>query len=783
MLTYNSYFSSFNFLSVMIKKLQLLSIAFLSVFLLSTNLMRAQEACGTRAPGQAWDDWFNGQVEQYKKKMLQGKSNQVKYIIPVIIHIVHNGEAVGTFPNISVAQATSQIQVLNQDFNAQGLGIAGTPAHFTNTIGNPGIEFCLAITNPQGVVLPEIGIERLDATVKVWQSPTTATLDLKSYYQNTIIPNSIWDPTKYLNIWVSDRPASSKLTGFATYPANTGLVGLFGTEFGTVNNDGIWIWASAFGNTGNVIAPTNKGRTATHEIGHWLGLRHIWGDGNCLPDYCHDTPPSKQAHTGCLTSTPPDLCGANQSPFGEMPMNFMDMSNDDCRYMFTNEQNIRIQTAMSMCTNRNVLGTHGLCTSASTAPSASAVAAFSSGTIQCSNTPFHPFNSSSGNPSPTFAWSSAPAASFSPATTVANPQIKLPNAGQYTITLVATNTLNSSTHSFVVTAISNSCGPNSLCLDSTKMIPKVDSLISYRLNNNPLIIGCQTGFAGYLTGNNCYKDKEYAQYFNSITYSNVPKPQVNSVIVLFDSSGTRAANIGTQITCKVYGGTVGGGPSSVIEMKSDSLGKIVGSKKTYSVGYLGIPNNQISKVVGSNAVVASTIIPFKFDMPKPAPINIISGFFTSIELPVNSPADSIRIVSSTKYNASVDSSAWFLQSNNTWRTFRYNRGAKIRLAMIPEITCSPQVGINEVKTVFNSNVTLVPNPNSGAFSLIFTLPSEENINYSIYNPLGQEILKGELSRVSSNLFDVNLTDQPNGIYFINISNGKEKVVKKMIISH
>jgi len=181
--------------------------------------------------------------------------------------------------------------------------------------------------------------------------------------------------------------------------------------------------------------------------------------------------------------------------------------------------------------------------------------------------------------------------------------------------------------------------------------------------------------------------------------------------------------------------------------------------------------------------VASTIIPFKFDMPKPAPINIISGFFTSIELPVNSPADSIRIVSSTKYNASVDSSAWFLQSNNTWRTFRYNRGAKIRLAMIPEITCSPQVGINEVKTVFNSNVTLVPNPNSGAFSLIFTLPSEENINYSIYNPLGQEILKGELSRVSSNLFDVNLTDQPNGIYFINISNGKEKVVKKMIISH
>src|SRR6185503_12778543 len=100
---------------------------------------------------------------------------------------------------------------------------------------------------------------------------------------------------------------------------------------------------------GSVVAPTNLGRTTTHELGHWLGLRHIWGDGNCLSDYCNDTPPAKAQHVGCVTVTPIDQCGVNQSPFGEMPMNFMDRSNDACMYLFTNDQNVRMQTAMSQC--------------------------------------------------------------------------------------------------------------------------------------------------------------------------------------------------------------------------------------------------------------------------------------------------------------------------------------------------------------------------------------------------------------------------------------------------
>ncbi len=769
-------------MTTMCKKLQLFSLSLLATLLLSNVTIKAQNTCGTGAPGAVWDNWFNGEVEKYKRKMLAGKSNVVGYTIPVIVHIVHFGEAVGTFPNIPATQVASQIAVLNQDFRAAGAGIVNTPSQFTSAIANTGLEFCLAETNPQGVVLPELGIERLDATVNVWQSPTTPTLNLKDYFKTTIIPNRQWDPTKYLNIWVSDRPANYPLKGFATYPSATGLVGLFGNEFGTANDDGIWIWAGAFGTSGNVTAPSDKGRTLTHEIGHWLGLRHIWGDGNCLSDYCDDTPCAKQAHYGCVTTTPVDQCGVNQSPVGEMPMNFMDRTNDLCMYMFTKDQNIRMQTAMSMCANRNLLGTHNICSVTPVPTSSAAIAAFSSGTLACLNTPYQLINTSSGYPYPTFVWSSVPAASFSPNPNVASPSIKFSNPGQYTVAVVATNTVNSSTHSVVITVLATSCPTTAVCLDSIKMLKKVDSLISYRAQNNALIAGCQTGYAGFLTGTNCYKDKEFAQFYPPSSLSNVANPQVNSVIVFFDSLGTKG-KIGTQINCKIYGGTETGGPGIAIGFKNDSLGRILNSPRTLSVSYLGIQNIPISNLNPNGSITSTTIIPFKFDFPKPVVINKSSGFFAGVESPVNSPLDSIKIVSSSKYITTTDSSAWFLQYNNTWRTYRSNRGNKLHLAIIPQISCGPATGIEDIKTEFNSNVTIMPNPNNGVFNLVFTLPHEEEINFNIYNSMGQLISAGKINNVKANVFEVNLSNQPSGIYFVNIANGKEKVMKKIIVNH
>ena len=758
------------------KKIQLLCLALCATFLSFGQTTPSSHDCGTGAPDAKWDYWFNKQVETFVKNQKSAKPQLVNYVIPVIVHVIHFGEAIGTFPNIDSNQVKSQILVMNQDFSGNGAGLANVPSAFSNLVANTGIQFCRATKNPVGTTILEPGIDRISAATNGWQSPATPTLNLISYFNSVIIPATIWDPTKYLNIWVSDKPTSQTVKGFATYPGGTGLTGLFGGNIGSPTNDGIWVWGKAFGTTGAATAPYDKGRTAVHELGHWLGLRHIWGDGNCLSDYCNDTPTSKQAHYGCVTSTPPDLCGVNQSPNGEMPMNFMDMTDDLCKYMFTHDQNIRIQTAMSQCGNRNLLGSHSLCNLSTLAPPASsAIASFNLASNQCLSKAFTPFNTSSGYPNPTYVWSASPAASFSPAATVANPAITVNNPGFYTITLVATNSVSSSSYTMLISATST-CAPFSACLDTLRAIKNIDTLRTYNAPNNTQVLGCQSGFAGFLTGTNCYKDREFAQYFAPSTYTSTSFPQVNSVIVLFDSTGTKASPTGsaTQIVCKIYGGTVGGGPGGVIGSKSDSLGKIAATTKTNQVTYIGNPGYVFSN---------KRVIPFKFDFPSPVIINANSGFFAGVTAPVTSPADSIKIISNTKYNNAVDSSAWFLQFSNNWRTYRYNRNMKIQLAIIPQITCSPIVGIKENQSIFASNVNVVPNPNNGVFNLVFTLPEEQTIDITITNSLGQQISREQLGHVANNVLDVDLSTQPNGIYFLSLSNGKERILRKIVINH
>jgi hypothetical protein len=163
------------------------------------------------------------------------------YTIPVIVHIVHTGQPVGVFPNIDSNRVKAQIKVLNEDF-------AGTPynpnniTHYLNQMVNTGIQFCLAQFDPQGNPLQERGINRINSVQQFGAS--TSTMGANNFFPwlyNVLKPQTIWDPTKYLNIWVTDHycncPIATKYT--ATYPPGTTMQGLFGV--GTPTNDGIWI--------------------------------------------------------------------------------------------------------------------------------------------------------------------------------------------------------------------------------------------------------------------------------------------------------------------------------------------------------------------------------------------------------------------------------------------------------------------------------------------------------------------------------------------------------------
>ncbi|MDX2190754.1 MAG: M43 family zinc metalloprotease [Bacteroidota bacterium] len=260
--------------------------------------------------------------------------------IPVIVHVVHNGEAVGTGTNISEAQIQSQFDALNEDFNK----IINTNGYNTNPVGAVMfIKFVRATIDLQGKILAEAGVHRYNGGRTAWSITNV---------ENSLKPTTIWDPTKYLNIWTVRFSGTDATTlGYAQLPNLSQLDGLDPVE-GGATTDGLVIRFNVFGRTSNINPPYNLGRTATHEMGHIFGLRHIWGDlSNCTgTDYCNDTPPTSDPIYGCPSSYASCTAGVQA-----MYQNYMDYADDRCMNIFTNDQKTRILTVLQNSPRRKEL--------------------------------------------------------------------------------------------------------------------------------------------------------------------------------------------------------------------------------------------------------------------------------------------------------------------------------------------------------------------------------------------------------------------------------------------
>lgn len=234
-------------------------------------------------------------------------------IIPVVVHVVFHTDN----ENISNEQVKSQLAVLNKDFRKKNADAATIPPAFRQLAADSRFEFRLATTDPSG--LPTTGILR-----KYTSQPGFAANDLVKFSSSG--GSDAWNSNDYLNIWVCNL--SGGVMGYASTPGSDQL------------KDGVVIRYTAFGTTANVAAPFNKGRTTVHEIGHWLGLRHIWGDTDCGDDKIEDTPPQKGPTRGCPSGVVSTCTGAAA---GSMYMNFMDFTNDECTNMFTQGQANRMR--------------------------------------------------------------------------------------------------------------------------------------------------------------------------------------------------------------------------------------------------------------------------------------------------------------------------------------------------------------------------------------------------------------------------------------------------------
>ena len=443
------------------------------------NVLSAPNHCGTEVPGVEWENEFQRLVKaRQSDNNAANRSQTTVYTIPVIIHVLHGGQAVGVYPNLPQAQLVSQIQALNNDFAGAGFNSGNYPVGaFSNwamsqnvnassldinggvKIADCGVQFCLALYDTLGNLLPEPGIDRVNYVSKGWSNPGTISnyTNFKNYVDNTIKPGTIWNVSRYMNIWVTDSDVGNvNLLGYATFPPLTGLSGL-GSAFGTATTDGFWCYAKCFGSastyTPNVYySGYNRGRTSTHEIGHWLGLRHIWGDGNCsATDYCNDTPPGSASNFGAPNYPHKTNACAGNSPDGEMFMNFMDYTNDPVKYMFTTDQANRVQTAMQNSPYRKFLGTHNLC-SVIYEPSE---AAFSNVISTCTGLGLKLNNTTTGFPPSSYTWSAAGGGvvNFIPSNSVMSPSISFASPGIYTINLAANNgTLSTVTKTINVTS-------------------------------------------------------------------------------------------------------------------------------------------------------------------------------------------------------------------------------------------------------------------------------------------------------------------------------------------
>lgn len=240
-------------------------------------------------------------------------------VVPVVVHVVYNGAA----QNISDAQIHSQIDVLNQDFRKTNPDVSSLPAPFQPLAADARIEFELATTDPAGAATS--GITRTSTTTAGF------TDDNKVKHASTGGADA-WPRDNYLNLWVCRL--SGGLLGYAQFPG------------GPPDTDGVVIRDTAFGNTGTAAAPFNLGRTATHEIGHWLNLRHIWGDdgtGCSGDDFVADTPNAAGANSG-IPSFPHVTCG--NGPNGDLFQNYMDYTDDAGMFMFTAGQVTRMQASL-----------------------------------------------------------------------------------------------------------------------------------------------------------------------------------------------------------------------------------------------------------------------------------------------------------------------------------------------------------------------------------------------------------------------------------------------------
>lgn len=615
----------------------------LAILLFAFNAARTQRQCATMEMDSALRQKYpqmgtlNDFEQRLQKKMIELKASMTNQrntaevlVIPVVVHVVHNGEGTGQGRNLSEAQVKSQLEVINEDFRRK----RGSRGFNDDPRGaDIEIEFCLAATNPQGQRMAEAGVDRVNGNRNNWT---------RSDIEGSLKPSTIWDPNKYCNIWVLDfapgQSGGGELLGYAQFPSGSSLPGIDG---GSGSTDGVVVTYKSFGSIDKGAFPLqntyNLGRTTTHELGHWLGLRHIWGDANCGNDFVDDTPTQASESTGCMKGRV--SCGTSN-----MVENYMDYSNDACFNIFTSGQKARMRAVMDLSPRRVSLKTSNLCGITIAGRPRADFLTENRTVLLGGQVSFTDLSSNFPN---RWQWTFE---GGDPATSSdQNPVVVYKTAGRFKVSLVSSNGLGTSdTEAKMAYVEVLNVG---LCAEQTNF------------RGTPTLIRQPAG-TGYVAGNNSRNVRAVSEFFaNPLGYTNLSGTTMRFGL----AKATKGRE--TESTVKITAWNARGfqnGPGAVLETKE-------------------IPLRQVIDDVAAGRATSVT-----FDRTLP-----LFGlpYHIGIQIDNTTPGDSIALIT-TRDGESTIASAWELSSGNEWDRYIIRTGLNVAHAITARVGMKPSVQVS-----------------------------------------------------------------------------------------
>lgn len=746
---------------------------------------------GSRA---AFEKTLQERIEQIQKLERTGRLADAILTIPVVVHVVHAGEAVGTGRNISEAQVKAQLETLNEDFRRK----AGTRGFNDNPSGaDIELEFCLAAINPSGGTIAERGINRVNGAANFGKSTWS-----KADIDGVLKPNTYWDPEKYFNIWVVDFAATDdRLLGYAQFPSQSTLSGL-SPNMGAGSTDGVVIRYQSFGNAekGNfpvMQAPYNLGRTLTHEVGHWLGLIHIWGDANCGNDFVDDTPTQASESRGCQKGRV--SCGGTN-----MVENYMDYSDDGCFNIFTRGQKTRMRAVMQFAVRRANLVNSNVCgTSVVTRPTSN----FRAENLKILLGGQVRFTDLSTNFPTSWQWTfegGTPSTS-----TEQNPTVVYAQPGKFKVTLVTSNAAGTSTP--VVREQYIEVLNVGLCADQTNF-------------SGTRTVLRQPGGTGYVAGQNSRRTRAVSEFFdNSLSYNNMHGASLRFGV----AKAAKGAETESVVTVTVWNARgFQNGPGAVLETKEVPLRTILDD----------VANNRATSIV------------FERNVP-------LSGLPFHIGIELTYAAGDTVALTTTRDGESLTGTSWEQNAAGEWERYRIRQGLNVsheitaRVGMKPsvQLTASSQFvapgeavtlnargasifswtgqnlsntlgaqviarptattsytvtgsGLDLCNTTATARIfvrpgtitdvptnlpdqslTITPNPSDGLASLSFRNSSRGILTLSVRNIAGVEVLKQQFQKTDDGFTrTLDLRTVPSGMYLIEVRIGDQTVRKKIV---